>query len=82
MSLVFYAKVGRKGAIYLPKRVMRELGIGEGVRVKLVVEGGEVILKPVRDPFELALKAPKFAKTSLEEFEKESEEMQRELFKG
>ena len=80
MSLVFYVKVSKKGALYLPRKVMRRLGIEEGSKVKLVVQGGEIVLKPVRDPFELALTAPKFAKISVEEFERNSEEMQRELF--
>jgi len=32
------------------------------------------------DPFNLALKGPKFARTTFEEFERESEELQNELF--
>lgn len=38
-----------------------------------------MILEPIPDPFTLALRGPKFARTTVEEFEKESEEVQREL---
>ena len=79
MGLVLKGRIGKKGALYLSKRVMRELGVREGTKVLLIVRRGELVVKPVFDPFELALKAPKFASTTVEEFERESEEMQREL---
>ena len=44
------------------------------------VEDSKIILERIPDPFELALKGPKFAKITFEEFERESEEMQDELF--
>jgi len=40
-----------------------------------MVKNNKVIIKSIPNPFELALKYPKFTKTSFEEFEKESEEM-------
>ncbi|GEM_PF-5001293 len=40
------------------------------------VEGSKIIMERVPDPFELALKGPKFAKITFEEFERKSEEMQ------
>jgi len=56
------------------------LNVREGGTTKLMMKSNKVITKPIPNPFELALKYPKFAKTRFEEFEKESEEIQRELF--
>jgi hypothetical protein len=38
-------------------------------------------MEPIPDPFDLAIKGSKFGKISFEEFERESEELQDELFK-
>ncbi len=48
--------------------------------MKMRVDGSKVILERVPDPFELALRGPKFARVTFEEFERESEEMQDALF--
>lgn len=72
-------KISRKFTLYLPRSITRALDLREGDYVKLRVEGGRVILEPVLDPFDLALRGRKFAKVTFEEFERESEELQREL---
>ncbi len=74
-------RVGKKGAIYLPKRVMEELGIEPGdVLVMRVTEGSKVVLEFVPDPLTLAIKSKKWARTSVEDFERESEKEQEELY--
>lgn len=74
-------RVGKKGALYLPRRIMRELGIGPGDRaVVRVIGGNKVLLEFIPDPLTLALRSKKWARTSVEEFEKESEEEQNELY--
>ncbi len=73
-------RISKKFTLYIPKAIAEAAGIKEGDYVKIKVEDSKIILEPVPDPFELALKGPKFAKTTFEEFEKESEEMQNELF--
>lgn len=73
------SKVGKKGAIYIPKRVCEELGIKEEDKVLMKVEGGKLVLEFIPDPLSLALKIRKWAKTTVEEFEKESEEEQNQL---
>ena len=55
-------------------------GIREGSILKIRVEGSRMIIEPIPDPFDLALKGTKFAKTTFKEFERESEEMQNEFF--
>ena len=73
-------KVSKKFTLYIPKAIAEAAGIKEGDYVKMRVENSKIIFEPIRDPFDLALKGPKFAKTTFEEFERESEKMQAELF--
>jgi len=79
LSLTAVGKVGRKGAVYLPKRIMRLLGVEEGDRVLMRVEGTKLVLEFVPDPLSLALRVRKWARTTVEEFEAESEAEQGEL---
>ena len=80
MGQAVISRVGKKGAIYLPKHIMRTLGVREGDRVLMRVEGDKLVLEFVPDPFSLALKVKKWAKTTVEEFEAESEAEQGELY--
>lgn len=73
-------RVSKKFTLYIPKAIAEAIGIKEGDFVKLRVEDSKIILELVQDIFDLALRGPKFAKTTFEEFERESEEMQNELF--
>jgi len=72
-------RVSKKLTLYIPKAIAEAVGIREGSFVKMRVEGSRIVIEPVPDPFDLALTGPKFAKTTFEEFERESEEMQREI---
>lgn len=73
-------RVSRKYTIYIPKAVAKAVGLREKGYVKVQVVGSKIVLEPIPDPFDVALRGPKFADVTFEEFEKESEEMQRELF--
>ena len=73
-------RLSKKNTLYIPKDIARALGIREGSILRIRVEGSRMIIEPIPDPFDLALKGTKFAKTTFEEFERESEEMQNELF--
>ncbi len=79
MTQTAKSKVSRKNMLYIPKSIAQAVGLKEGMTVRLWVEEGKIVIEPVHDPFELALKGVKFAKTTFKEFEKESEEMQSEL---
>jgi len=46
VSLV--VRVGRKRAIYIPRSVAEELGIGEGDKMVLEVVDGKIVLTPVK----------------------------------
>jgi len=80
VGLVIKTRVSKKNMLYIPKAIAEAVGLKEGSVVKLRVKGSRIVIEVVPDPFELALKYPKFAKVRFEEFERESEEMQRELF--
>mgnify|MGYP000430346231 CR=1 FL=1 len=77
---VYRAKIGKSGVIYLPSDVRKFLGVEKGGEVLIVIREGRIELRPVKSTFVLGAESPKVAKTSIEEFEKESEEMQRELY--
>ena len=82
MGLVARTRVGRKNMVYIPKSIAEAVGIKEGVVLVMRVKNGKVVMEVIPDPFELALRGPKFARTSFEEFERESEEIQDEILGG
>ena len=69
MSLTVKVRVGKKYAIYLPKAIVKAIGISEGERVLLRVAGNTVILESIQDPLELALSGKKFASVKPEQVE-------------
>ncbi|MGP3667904.1 MAG: AbrB/MazE/SpoVT family DNA-binding domain-containing protein [Candidatus Bathyarchaeota archaeon] len=80
MSQVSVSKVGKKGAIYIPKHICKQLGINENDKVLMRVEDGKLVLEFIPDPLSLAVKTRKWTKTTVEDFERESEKEQDELY--
>jgi len=76
----FISRVGKKNALYLPREVVRRLGIREGDRAIMRVDEGRLILEFISDPLTLALRGERWAKTTVEEFERESELEQEGLY--
>ena len=72
-------KVGKRSTLYPPKELMRRLGLKEGYKIVFRVEGDRLIVEKVKDPWMLALQTYKWAETTVEEFERESEELQEEF---
>jgi len=70
-------KVGRKFALYLPKSVVKALGIKEGDKVLIAVEGNSIVVRVVKDPIELAVQGEKFASITPEDVERISLEWQK-----
>jgi len=73
----FEVKVHRGRRVTIPKAVADLLGIEEGSRLRLRVEGDRVVLEPVRDALWFAIHGPKVAYVGFEELEEESESEQR-----
>ena len=73
-------RVAKKRALYPPKHVMEELDLKEGQLVEYKVENHRLVVEPVRDPLELAVRSKKWGKTTVKEFERESEREQLELY--
>ena len=75
----FEVKVHRGRRITIPRAVANLLGIEEGSRLRLYVEGDRVVLEPVRDALWFAMYGPKVAYISFKELEGESESEQKRL---
>lgn len=73
-------KVAKKQALYPPKKMMRELHFEEGQPVKYKIEDSKLVVEAVKNPLDLAISGRKWAKTSVEEFERESEREQEDLY--
>ncbi|MDA4111584.1 MAG: AbrB/MazE/SpoVT family DNA-binding domain-containing protein [Thaumarchaeota archaeon] len=78
--MTYTGKVAKKRALYPPKKIMDKLDMNEGQLVNYRIEDKKLVVEPVRDPLELALKSKKWGKTTVKEFEEESEKEQRELY--
>ena len=79
VGLAFEVKVHRGRRVTIPKAVADLLGIEEGSRLRLHVEGDRVVLEPVRDALWFAMHGPKVAYVGFEELEGESESEQKRL---
>ena len=66
--------VGKKGELFPPKGIRELIGLKSGGKVIYRVEQSKLIVEPVPD-LVTALKLPKFAKTTVKEFEKERKEL-------
>jgi len=44
---MLYTRVGRRGQITLPKEVRRRIKVEEGDQIAFVIDGEQVIIKPV-----------------------------------
>jgi len=71
--------VGSKNELFPPKEVREALGIKSGQTILYLLKGKELVVRIIPS-FEEALKQPKFAETTVEEFEKEMEEWQKKKF--
>ena len=81
-GLVFVVKVGRKRVITIPKAAAEEVGLVEGGKVKITVEGGRLILEPIRDAIWLSMYGEKVARVTFEELEAVSIEEQEKYIGG
>jgi AbrB family looped-hinge helix DNA binding protein len=70
--------VGKKGELFPPKEIRDELGLKSGDEVVYRVEKSRLIIEPVPDIL-TAIKMPKFAKTTVKEFEEERQQLAAEV---
>ncbi len=71
MSLI--VRLGRRNAIYLPRQVVEKLKLREGDKLIVELRDREIILKPLPRFFDEEIEY--WSSTSVEEFERESEEL-------
>jgi AbrB family looped-hinge helix DNA binding protein len=67
--LEFEVKVSRKRFVAIPKAVAERLGIVEGMKLKLYVEGSRIVLEPMRNALRFAVHGPKVGYIGFEELE-------------
>jgi AbrB family looped-hinge helix DNA binding protein len=72
--------VGKKGELFPPKEIRDMIGLKSGSEVIYRVEKSRLIIEPVPDIL-TAIKMPKFAKTTVKEFEKERKEIAGEVIR-
>ena len=82
MIVLYRVRIGKKGVVYLPADVRKKLGIIEGGELVLIVKKDAIILKPLKTIFKLGAESRKICEITVEEFEKESVDMQVELYGG
>ena len=70
--------VGKKGELFPPKEIRDMLGLKSGSEVVYRVEKSRLVIEPVPDIL-TAIKMPKFAKTTVKEFEKDRKEIAEEV---
>jgi len=68
--------VRKKFAIYIPRSVVRTLGLKEGDKLLMKIERGRIILEKIEDPFKLALSGDYFASVNPKDIEMISMEEQ------
>jgi len=69
MNLEIEVHIGKKFAIYLPRAIVKALGLKEGEKVLLRVSGNSIIIETLKDPIQLALSREKFATMTPDEIE-------------
>jgi len=69
------SRVSKKHAIYLPKKIVKELGISEGDKVLIDIEEGKIIIKPVK---KFLKKVDYWSKITIGEIESEGEKITKE----
>jgi AbrB family looped-hinge helix DNA binding protein len=78
-TMSFEVKVSKKRLVSLPKAIADKMGIREGMRLRMYIEGDRIVIEPVRDAFWYALHGPKVGYISFKELEEESEREQEKL---
>ncbi|MGV9103640.1 MAG: AbrB/MazE/SpoVT family DNA-binding domain-containing protein [Candidatus Thorarchaeota archaeon] len=82
MDLTTESRIGKRHTIYLPREVVEEAELQEGMKILITVEGNQIIIEPLPDPVTLAVEGEKFASMTLEEMEAISHEEQSEYTKN
>ncbi len=73
--------VRKKYAIYIPRSVVRVLGLKEGDKLLMKVENGKILLEKIEDPIKLALSEDYFASIDPKDIERVSIEEQERYVK-
>lgn len=75
----FEIKISKRRFISIPKTIAEALGIEGGIKVKLYVEEGKIVIEPIKDALWFAFHDPKVGRVTFKELEEESEREQEKL---
>ena len=67
-------RIGKKRVLYLPREILEAVGLHEGDLIIVRVKGERIVVERAPYPFFLAVKRRKWASTTVEGFEEESEQ--------
>ncbi len=59
MTTSMKGRIGKRGPVYLPKSIRKQLNLNEGDQVKFELKEGKLIMIPTPDPVDLALNGEK-----------------------
>jgi len=79
MSISVETKVGKKRVVVIPRKIAEIVGVREGQRIRMTVQGGKIVIEPIRDAIRLALHGKKIGVIMPEEIEEESLREQEKL---
>ena len=66
------ARVGGKRVVVIHKKIADAVGLREGQKVRIAVQGGKIVIEPIKDAIWLALHGEKIGRIMPEEVEEES----------
>ena len=72
MSISVETKVGKKRVVVIPRKIAEIVGVREGQRIRMTVQGGKIVIEPIRDAIRLALHGKKIGVIMPKEIEEES----------
>ena len=70
--------VGKKGELFPPKGIREKIGLKSGCKVLYRVDDSKLTVEPIPDVLTV-LWMPKYAKTTIEKFEKTRKELTKKL---
>jgi len=82
MAEAVEARIGKKYAVYIPAAIARRLGLKEGDRIVVILQGDRIVIRRRVGVYEAAARTEKRLRLSPEEAEEASLEEQERLLGG
>ncbi|MEQ9716013.1 MAG: AbrB/MazE/SpoVT family DNA-binding domain-containing protein [Candidatus Asgardarchaeia archaeon] len=73
-SFTVIVKIKKKHTVYIPKKVLEKIGVGEEDFLRIKVEDGKIIIEPIQNPFKPAVNSRRWAAVTVSEIEGKNRE--------